>query len=115
MVQTFGTNSSGDIYLGADGNLVILSGIQAIAAACVTACLTQLGECVLQTEVGLPNFQTVWVGSPDYAIWETYLQNTLLNVDGVTSVQSIAISPANNTLTFVAQINTIYGSTTINV
>lgn len=114
MVQTFGTNSSGDIYLGPDGNIVVLSAVQAIAAACKTACLTQLGECVLQTGVGLPNFQTVWVGIPDYAIWESYLQNTLLGVEGVISVQSIALSASNNTLNFGAEINTIYGSTTIN-
>lgn len=114
MVKTLGTNSSNDLYLGPDGNVVMLSGILAVAAACKTACLAQLGECVLETGIGLPNFQTVWVGVPDYAIWESYLQNTILNVEGVTSVQSVTLSALDNTLTFVAQINTIYGSTTIN-
>lgn len=113
MVQTIGTNGSHDIYLGPDGNIAVLSGLQAVAAACVTACLTQLGECVLQTGVGLPNFQTVWVGVPDYAIWESYLQTTILNVEGVTSVQSIRLSVQENTLSFIAEINTIYGPTSI--
>ena len=115
MVRTMGTDSSGDLYLGADGNLVVLSGLAAVEAACVTACLTQLGECVLEAGVGLPNFQTIWVGVPDYAIWETYLQKTLLAVDGVTSVQSISLSASNNALSFTAKINTTFGSTTIDV
>ncbi|OWK36889.1 hypothetical protein [Fimbriiglobus ruber] len=114
MVQTFGTNLSGDIYLGADGNLAVLSGIQAIAGACVTACRTQLGECVLQTGVGLPNFQTVWVGVPDYALWQSYLQNTLLAVEGVTAVQSVNLTALDNVLRFTAEIQTIYGSTVVN-
>lgn len=114
MVQTFATNAQNDLFVNSAGSLTMLTGIQAVAQACRSACLTQLGECVLQTGYGLPNFQTVWVGTPNLAIWESYLQTTLLNVDGVTSVQSINITAANNTLTFVAEINTIYGSTTIN-
>ncbi|MHC5543544.1 hypothetical protein ACYOEI_35420 [Singulisphaera rosea] len=114
MVKTLGTNANHDLDLGPDGNIAMLSGIRAVAAACVTACLTQLGECVLETGVGLPNFQTIWVGTPDYAIWESYLQNTLLDVQGVTSVKSITLSATDNALTFVAEINTIYGSTIVN-
>jgi hypothetical protein len=113
MTQTFGLNSNHDLYLGPDGNLVVLTGVEAIATACVTACLTQLGECVLETGVGLPNFQTVWVGTPDLAIWQSYLQDTILNVDGVTQVDSIRLTINNNVLNFAASISTIYGPTTI--
>jgi hypothetical protein len=113
MVQTMGGNQQNDIYLGADGNIVFLSSLQAVVAACKTACLTQLGECVLQTGIGLPNFQTIWVGVPDYAIWETYLQNTLLDVEGVTSVQSIRLAVSNNVLSFVAEIITQFGNALI--
>jgi hypothetical protein len=114
MVQTLGTDASGDLYLGADGNLVSLSGVDAVAGACVTACRTQLGECVLQTGFGLPNFQTVWVGVPDYALWQSYLQNILLNVEGVTAVRSVTLAARDNVLRFTADIQTIYGSTVIN-
>ena len=63
MVQTFGQNANGDVYIGSDGNLVILSGLPAVEAACATASLAQLGEEVLTTGNGLPNFQAVWVGA----------------------------------------------------
>lgn len=114
MVQTFGTNTNNDIFLGLDGNIVVLSGITAVAAACATACKGQLGEMVLQQGLGLPNFATIWVGTPDYAIWQSYLETTLLKVDGVTKVNSITLAVQNNVLSFVAEIETIYGSTTIN-
>lgn len=114
MVSTFGTNSpNNDLYLGPDGNLVFLSGIDAVVASCTTACLGQLGEMILQTGLGLPNFQTIWVGVPDYALWQSYLENTLLNVPGVQSVDSIVLRASNNVLTYVAEITTIFGSTNI--
>lgn len=114
MTRTLGTNDNNDIYLGSDGNIVLLSGVEAIAGACVTACFAQLGECVLETGIGLPNFQTVWVGTPDLAIWQSYLQNTLQNIDGVISVESVKLNFINNALTFTARINTVFGSTIIN-
>ena len=112
MVQTLQLNSNGDLFLNSSNSLTMLSGIDAVAAACNTACLTQLGECVLETGIGLPNFQALWVGVPDYAIWQSYLENTLLNVPGVASVQSITLSQREGVLSYVAEINSIYGPTT---
>ena len=113
MTQTLALNVSHDLFVNSSGSLTMLSGINAVAAACVTACLTQLSECVLQTGLGLPNFQTVWVGTPDLAIWQSYLQNTILNVEGVTQVDSIRLAVTDNVLNFTATISTIYGPATI--
>ncbi|HZZ80042.1 MAG TPA: hypothetical protein VFE62_16130 [Gemmataceae bacterium] len=108
MVQTLALNGSHDLALNSAGSLSMLTGAQAVAAACQTACLTQLGECVLQTGYGLPNFSLIWIGTPDYALWQSYLENILLNVQGVTGVQSIALTAANHVLTYRAFITTIY-------
>lgn len=113
MVQTLQLNANNDLQLDASGNLVMLSGVDAVAAACNTAAQTQLGECVLATGQGLPNFQAIWIGVPDYAIWQTYLENTLLNVPGVASVASIKLTQNNGVLNYVAEINSIYGPVTI--
>ena len=91
----------------------MLSGIPAVAQAATNACLTQLGECVLQTGEGLPNFGLIWVGTPDFALWESYLQNILLNVPGVTQVNSINLNSLNRVFSYVAEIQTIYGATTV--
>lgn len=114
MVMTLAlSKTNNDLVLNSANSLTMLSGIEAVAAACNTATQTQLGECVLQTGVGLPNFQALWVGVPDFAIWQSYLENTLLNVPGVASVQSITLSLVEDVLNYVAEVNTIYGPTTI--
>jgi hypothetical protein len=112
MVQTLALSQNNDLVLNSSNSLTMLSGVEAVAAACNTACLTQLGECVLETGIGLPNFQALWVGVPDYQIWQSYLENTLLNVPGVASVQSITLSQQEGVLHYVAQITSIYGPTT---
>lgn len=114
MTQTFTSNSANDIFIGSDGNLAISSGIEAVAMACKTASLAQLGEEVLTDTQGLPNFQSIWIGSPNYALYESYLRNTLLNVPGVLAVKSITMSAQDNVLSYTATIQTQFGTTQIN-
>lgn len=114
MVKTFGTNDNNDLYLGIDGNIVVLQDLPAIEAACETASLAQLGEMVLATKSGIPNFQTVWVGSPNFPLWQSYLRNTLLGVLGVQDVQSIDIKTQKNILKYTATIVTQFGIGTLN-
>ncbi len=109
MVQTFSTNSDNDIYIGQDGRLAIATGIDAVLQACKTASLAQLGEMVLATGLGIPNRETIWVGVPNYQLWELYLRKTLLSVPGVQSVKSLQINVRDNTLFYTVTIVTIYG------
>ena len=111
MVQTFGTNGNNDIYIGREGNLVVLSGVEAVAAACRNVSLAQLGEEVLTVKNGIPNFETVWVGSPNYLLFQNYLRQNLLAVPGVLEVESLTISTENNVLSYTATLKTIYGTT----
>lgn len=110
MVQSFGTNSDNDIYLGRDGNLVVLSGLDAVIAACKAVSLAQLGEEVLTVKNGIPNFETIWVGSPNYLLFQNYLRQNLTAVPGVLEVQNIQISTVNNVLTYTATIKTTFGT-----
>lgn len=114
MTQTFGTNDRNDLYLGPDGNITVLRGLPAVEAACATATEAQLGEMALAVNSGIPNFQEIWSGTPDYGIWQSFIQNTLENVDGVVRVTSLTLSIQNNTASYQAQITTEFGSTTIN-
>lgn len=114
MVQTFATNSNNDIFVGSNGNLSVLSGLNAVLAACVTASRAQLGEMVFAQTSGIPNFQTIWTGTPNYAIFSSYLRQVLGQVDGVIEVTDIQLSNANNILSYTATIKTIYGKGAIN-
>lgn len=114
MTQTFAINSNNDIYLGADGNLAIVNGQIGVEQACQTASQAQLGEMVLAITSGIPNFQTVWNGSPNLSIFENYLRDTLLTVPGVLSVVSLTTSVVDKALKYVAKISSIYGLLEIN-
>ncbi len=113
MTSTFGLNETNDIYLGADGNIVLLSGIEAIAAACETISKSQLGEMVLTTTQGIPNFTTVWVGSPNLGLWQSYLRSSLENVDGVLQVSNLSLAVKDGILSYEAIIKTPFGLTQI--
>lgn len=113
MTSTFGLNDQNDIYLGDDGNLVLLSGIEAIAGACETISKAQLGEMVLTTTQGIPNFQTVWVGVPNLGLWQSYLRNSLQNVDGVLQINDLSFTTNDGVLSYTATIKTVFGVTQI--
>lgn len=113
MTATFGTNANNDIYLGNDGNLVVLTALPAVMAACKTASQAQLGEMILMTGLGIPNFQAAWVGTPNYALWASYLTDTLNSVDGVNSVASLELSMNGDVLEYTATISSEYGEAEI--
>lgn len=114
MTTTFGTDSNNDLYLGDDGNLVVLTGLAAIIAACETASKAQLGEMVLATALGIPNFQTIWVGTPNISLWENSLRATLEAVPGVLQVSNLTVRVQDNILSYVATISTEFGEGQLN-
>ncbi len=114
MTKTFSVNENNDIFIGNDGNLSISAGLQAVLFVCANAAKAQLGEMVLQVEQGIPNFQTIWSGSPNVAQFEAALRTTLLNVADVTEVSNLSIAISNNVLSYTTTINTIYGNGIIN-
>lgn len=109
MTQTFGTNANNDLYVAANGNLALLSGEEAVSAACATVSKSLLGEMVLATGAGLPNFQAVWTGVPNLIIWKQYLFNALKSVLGVRNVTDITVTPQQNVLSYTATIESNYG------
>ena len=114
MTTTFGTNASNDIYLDSSGNLAFLSGQSAVESACAVASQMQLGEAIYQTNLGLPAFETIFSGVPNVAIYESYLRTTLMNVPGVVSVTSITSKVENNTFSYTATIESVFGTTYLN-
>lgn len=113
MALTLGLNSENDIYLAPSGNIAVLSGADAVAGTCETISRAQLGEMVLTTTQGLPNFQSVWVGVPNLKIWQSYLLRSLQNVNGVVEVNNLSLATANGILAYTATIQTQYGTTQI--
>lgn len=113
MTLALGLNANNDLYVTPNGTLAIVTGIAAVAQTCLTATKAQMGEMVLNTTSGIPNFQDVWNGVPNLAQWQAALQNTLQNVPGVVKVVSVTTGASGSTLSYTAVIETIYGQTTI--
>lgn len=116
MTQTLGANANNDIYLGNNGNIVLLQGQSAVEGACKSTSRASLGEEVLQFTSGLPFFQAVFVGTPNLAIFENSLRQALEAVDGVTAVTALNTQVSKNqqgrsVLRYQATIQNKYGLT----
>ena len=110
MTRTFTSDSLNDITLGSDGNLSISTGLQGVLNACATAAKAQLGEMVMATNKGVPNFQTVWSSRRNIAQFESYLRATLERVSGVKKVNELTVTTDGSVLRYGAQIETDYGT-----
>lgn len=122
MTQCFAVDKKNDLFIGIKGNLAIVGALEATLQACAHSAKAILGEMVLNTNLGLPNFETIWVGVPNVAQWEAALRVAFQSVAGVIQVQSITITQVeekkgnitNNALAYTATILTIYGTGTLN-
>jgi len=110
MTRTLAVDENNDLYLAADGNLAVVTGLTAVLQAAQQAAQTIKGEMVFDVEGGLPNFETVWSGRRSLPAWEARLRAVLLAVDGVLSITTLTVSVADNTLRYSATISTSYGS-----
>lgn len=111
---TFGTDSNNDLYLGNDGNIAVLTGLQAVIMACETATKAQLGEMVLEKNQGIPTFQTVWNGTPNYSLYTEYLRKTLIGIQGVQEILNVNLRISENVLKYEVTIKTDFGTGVLN-
>jgi hypothetical protein len=109
---TLATNSNRDLYL-TNNQLTVYSGLQALIQICEQKASTMLEEMIYAMDDGMPNFQVVWVGSPNLRQFEAYLRAALLSVTGVNEITNLIVAVRNNTLYYTATIKTIYGEATI--
>lgn len=109
MTQTILTNTQNDIYIAPSGSLALGSGQLAVENICENVSKLQLGEALLQTGLGIPNFQAVWVGVPNIATFQQYLRKALGNAGGVRKVVSLTTSVLNGQLKYIAKIESAYG------
>lgn len=114
MTLTVSVDLSNDIFIGPDGSLALRSGLLAVMQACEHAAKTLLGEMVFAVDEGLPNFETIWNGSPQRGQFEAHLRRALLAVPDVTEVSELNTVVSNNELSYSATIKTTYGPGNLN-
>lgn len=114
MTTSFSVDANNDLYLDAQGNLAISSGLQAVLEVCQQVCQTQLGELFLDINAGIPTFQTIWSGSPNVVQFEAAIKQAILSVPDVIGILSMSMSQTGDTFAYEAAIQTIYGQGVIN-
>lgn len=110
MTTVIAIDSNNDIYMDSTNNLALATGVTAVAQAAQTASLAQLGEMVLFTTQGMPSFQSIFVGEPNYGLYQAALVSAIQAINGVVTVNSIDISVQSGVMSYVAEIETIYGT-----
>lgn len=91
-----------------------VSGAQAVAINCQHEVQTIRGEDPFRQNKGMPNFQTVWNGTPDVLQFEFFLRQTLLAVAEVERVSNFKAEVVENVLNYAIDIETPFGRETIN-
>lgn len=114
MTLVVAVDSNNDIFVGPDGSLATAAGLLAVLQACEHAAKTQAGEMVYAVDQGLPNFATIWNGSPQRSQFEAFLRRALLAVPDVLEVRELNTEVSGGVLSYRAVIKTIYGTGAVN-
>lgn len=106
-MTSIATNANNDIYLDANGNLAMVTGLDAVVQDCEHVMKAQLGEMPLALDEGVPTLTTIWA-SWKPAQFEAYARAMLLSVPGVVAVTAFTLTRAAGVASYVAEIQTIY-------
>lgn len=114
MTLVLAINDQNDMFLDSTNNLAMASGQEAVAQAARTASRAQLGEMIFFTTQGMPSFQSIFTGTPNFAIYQSALVQAIQAINGVVAVTSVVVTQNGNNMNYVAEIETIYGSIIVN-
>lgn len=110
MMQTLAVNSTNDIFLDDNGNIAIDRDLLAVRDVCASVSKVRKGEFVLNTTLGMPFLQSVFIGSPNLFQYQATLLIALKNVQEVNRVSGIEMQISGTILYYTAQIITNFGS-----
>lgn len=107
-MRTFQTGRNNDLVIS-DGNLTVLSGLDAVISASKHYAQTLHGEMIHDVTSGLRMFDTAF-NRPRLALFANELRNRLMQVPDVVSVRDIDVRVSGENLLYSATIETIYGN-----
>lgn len=109
-------NENNDIFLDSNGNIALCKDIEAVKVSVSCATKTNYGEIVLDTNLGVPYFETIFVAHPDIELWKSYMKQAILAVPKVLGITAFKtyIDYQKSLLKYTVLINTEYGQGEIN-
>lgn len=111
-MKTLAQDSQNDIVI-AGGDFKIASGVDAYAVIIADAVRTVTGELQLDTERGIPYFETVFKSVNGIDIWKSDVRKRVIGFSFVKSIDSFDVSYANKKLDYTMMITTDSGTVTI--
>lgn len=113
-MRTLQVDKLNDIVRGPDGNIAMLTGVEAIGQTTVQYVRARRNEMIHNMDEGIPMDLLVWVGNPNEAQYEAAVRTSILQVEGVLEITDFSIQRVDDVLSYIAVIRTIEGETTIN-
>ena len=102
-----------DIYIGNDGQLVTVDGLDAYSTVIADTIRTYRGELQLDTGRGVPYFETVFKSVNGIDIWKNDVRKRVLEFPFVKSIDSFDVSHSNRKLEYTMRLTTDAGDVTV--
>jgi len=106
---SFAVNDDNDLYLDQYGNMVLAYDIDSTLQQCAQRLQVMQGECVLDQQLGMPNFETIWRSSSKLPQYIAAAYTQLLGISSVKAVTSFDAAIIGDSVSYQAKILTIYG------
>ena len=109
-------DENNDICLDSNKNLALCRDIEAVELSVSCATKTNYGEIVLDTNLGIPYFETIFTAHPDIELWKIYMKESILSVPKVLGIIAFKtyIDYQKSLLKYTVVINTEFGQGEIN-
>lgn len=107
--------ASNDICIDDSGDIALASGLDAYATIIADEIRTCLGELQLNTEVGIPYFETIFKGVNAVSIWRMYVTRATTALPFVKNIRSmdVEIDSQSKVLSYTMEVETDEGVVTV--
>ena len=113
-MKTLSVGKNNDIVVE-NGQLQVVTDREAVGMVCLNNIRTNRGELLLNTKFGIPYFDVLFGCTPNLDKFKIGLQQCIMAVDGVDSINSIEFSNTQQSiLNYEISINSKYGEVKIN-
>ena len=113
-MKTFAKDSNGNVIVDpVTHDFKVVDGIEAYAVIIGDAIRTVRGELQLDTEHGVPYFETVFKSVNGIDIWKNDVRKRVLEFPFVKSIDSFDVSYANRKLEYTMRLTTDAGDVTV--
>ena len=112
-MRTILVDSNGD-RVTKNGLFVYLFNLDAVTQTCEQVMKQQLRELQYDQTKGVEYLNNVFAGNPNLQLFDAQARAQILNVNGVIEIASFVYEQTDDTLSYTANIKTIYGNGVIN-